>query len=266
MIFKDGVFAQFPLDKSKSGKDAPKWSLVAAAINSLWSSDGVFIMKLTDKALGKGAGQACKHFPTEMTICRDGIAYIWMRWAFEGGVSAGDGGGNFAVLSPQHFYAWGAYSYGTAMTNTTGKTKTKNEEALSKYDLTLDDLTTSTLNLDAAGKKFPYKNQNGDILTNLLSNTQDSFSNKQKLMAFSIPICDLDFVLGQGGKDGKGYHLKDRPGGYKGIEKSGITEYGACTCLMDPDWPKDLEGGVYDPPEKGYGDWVCKEEGWAENK
>ena len=249
-MFQHGTFADQPDDFIKVSEKAPNWALNTAAINALWGADKVFIMKLSDKAYGMGAGAACKSVFSPMGVCRDGVLHIWMRWSFAGPL-ASESVFLSATLSHTSFFVWGAYDFGSAQTKLTSTTK--NAESLKAYDLTLDELTTSALEVFAA-HGFPFTNQNGAILDNLRKEPLNL--DKSRLIQMTVPVCDLEVALG-------GHSLKKSPGQYdeKELEGNRVTWWGACTCAFDPKWPNKVD--QFKQPTGSYSADECQKSGWT---
>ncbi|KAL8826888.1 MAG: hypothetical protein Q9191_003523 [Dirinaria sp. TL-2023a] len=59
-------------------------ALAASAINAVWIQDKVVVIKINDSASDKGDGAACQAFPNR-TAYIDGVAYIFVKWAMDGG-------------------------------------------------------------------------------------------------------------------------------------------------------------------------------------
>ena len=206
-------------------------SLAASGINALWANDGVFILKISDTAYGKGDGEACKAYFNQ-TVCLDGVAHIWLRWKF------GDANElQYATLDPSSWDVRGAYF-----------TAGGNENRLSNYSLDLTMLTVSAVKtFDKYG--FPFQNQDQATIDFLKTNPTDL--KVADLLYFSIPVCDIDSVL-------MGKHLNDG----EGTEYvNGIQAWGACTCVQQPSWP--ITNATYADSGGAYVSGDCSGMGWG---
>ncbi|KAK4693215.1 hypothetical protein P7C71_g4138, partial [Lecanoromycetidae sp. Uapishka_2] len=212
-IFASGLFAQPQtigvFDPSIYGP------LTASAINTLWIEDGVFILKISDTSYGKGAGAACQAYPL-LTVCINGVAYLWLRWKFDGGdwdlQDEDEPEGQY--LDTTQWAVWGAYNSGG-----------KNAERLSNFSLDLPTLTDSAVKTFTQ-YGFPFTGQDAATVAFLESNPTDITT--ADFLYFSVPVCDMDAILG-------GKHLGTPYNDGSGTEP--IARYGACTCVQAASWP-----------------------------
>ena len=231
-------------------------ALAASAINALWASDGVFIMRISDSSYDDGKGtKACDAFP-EATICANDpglkgspwagggdLAYIWLRQSMTGGFAVGEGGIAWSTLNEDSMWVWGAYGRGKA-------DGTENANSLETYGLNLVSLTKSALETFQENG-FPFNNQNGATINALKKNPADT--TLETLLHISLPICNIDAILG-----GK----KLTHGNYK--DENPIVRYGACTCAQWEKWPSKVNGEetVYTPDVGGIPPDQCRKESW----
>lgn len=234
-------------------------ALAASAINALWASDGVFIMKISDKSYDDGSGtKACDAYPA-LTICNNDpglegtryagngdTAYIWLRHVMNGAIAIGEGVA-WSFLDEKKMFVWGAYARGT------GAEGSENANNLDEYGLNLVDMTISALRtFDENG--FPFRNQNGATITSLRDDPTDI--SLATLLHISLPLCDIDAIL-----DGK----KLTKGKY---DENPIVRYGPCTCAQYGKWPRlddDGEESLYTPDVGGIPEDQCRKESWKDH-
>lgn len=211
----------------------------ASGINTLWAQDLVFIIKISDATYGKGPGAACQAFPA-MTVCRDGVAYIFARWQVTG-ASATEWDITESHLDERNWNVWGAYAQGSA-------DGTDNKDQLAQYNWDLDSILTSVQKTLAINDTYPFTNQNGAAIDTLKGNV-GNFGDKSTLAFWSLPLCDIDSILGSG------RHLNPAE------DESGddpIIRWGSCTCVQQAKWRADLYSD-----DSGYGDSDCQSLGWG---
>ena len=220
MILAGGSFAALPQIPDTITNTGIQNALASSAINALWAADHVFVLKLTDKAYGRGTGAACNGRPN-MRVCKEGVAYYFLRWVT---TSSGDYRATRFInpLNVKNWNVWGAYKEGT------GPDGSANDNLLGKHGLDLSKILDSVLKTAAIAKgKYPFDNQNGALLDYLQSNPTDI--SPAALQFWNLPVCDMEAVIGSG------YHLPK-----EGYFLDVIPNLGPCTCMQDPNWPKDL--------------------------
>ena len=245
-MLKDGYFAQ-NVEVGTINKDV-YGALAASAINALWIQDGVFIIKITDAAYGKGTGKACKIFP-DLTACIDGVAYIFVRSQ----VYTGE-----PVTNLRERYNWQKWFVFGASSQGSGGDGTPNTPHLADYGLDTTVIAKASEKTQRA-HGFLYDNQNGDTIDHLIQAPTDLA--KENLMFFNLPICDIDAIIGSGKHlgppyDSVGEEAPDDP----------IAHWGYCTCQQVHGWPAD-KGYVVDASDGvvNYTPEECRELGWVSN-
>ena len=227
--------------------------MAAFAINSLWIQDKVLIIKISDGAYGKGAGAACKAFP-EQTVCIDGIAHIFVRMqTFEGAFPRGYDEGIHTTFNANSWFVFGMTTIGE------GAGGVKNANHLSEYYLDTKKIANSA-DKTQADYGFLYKNQTTATIKALTSGTQEL--KVENLMFWSIPVCDIDAIIGPEKALNKIVHSKKYPLHFP--SKDPIAFWGLCTCLQAKGWPdeyvlKDSSMVPWKPEE-------CRKRGWKKRK
>ena len=216
-------------------------ALAASAINALWASDKVFVIKISDSAYGKGKGGACKAFDPSFNVCINGVAHIVVRWQLYSDTDIAQGTVTSLYIDKLNWFVRGITTAGGS----------GNQDFLSLYKLKLPDIVASILKTFAANG-FPFTNQNGATINQLKAHPLDT--KQADLMFFSLPVCDIDGVLGPG------KHLVP-PNDASGDDP--IVRWGACTCAMQKNWPSG--NSIYANPASGISPAECKNQGWANN-
>lgn len=243
-IFKDGEFAsQSVVTNVPVLTESGIYSTFASSgINALWAQDLVFIIKISDSSYGKGAGAACKAFPT-MTVCVDGVAFIFARWSWTTMSPIDETSDINNYLDARSWQVWGAYAEGSAG-------GTPNVDQLTQYNLDLPTILTSVHKVLAINATYPFLNQNGATIAQLDDHTTDL--TEANLAFFSLPQCDIDSILGPS------RHLNG-PGDETGDDP--IVRWGACTCVQQSTWPASF----YPDNNSGYVLSDCQSMGWGNN-
>ncbi|KAG8532949.1 uncharacterized protein KY384_002827 [Bacidia gigantensis] len=222
-------------------------ALAASAINALWAQDQVFVIKITDKAYGKGAGAACKAFP-DQTACINGVAYIFAR--FQVTVVNGDQPDDYSRFERRSWFVFGIGPTGTAGDGT------KNANHLKDYGLELPDIALAVEKTwDEHG--FPFTDQNGATIQHLTTYPTDVAA--KDIMFFNLPVCDFDFTMGAG------KHLADAT--ERDVDDTVIDPivfWGLCTCYQQHGWPDSYTIPGTEPqlprdPED------CRNSGWVDD-
>ena len=157
-------------------------ALASAGINALWNEDKDFIIKMSDKTLGAGAGSACKALP-DMTYCdENGVAWIFMRWNWKQVLSSHS---TASMLNSQNWQVWGAY-------NSPANNPSGNQNQLEKYGLSLEIIAKSSWRVQ---QKYGFwTNQTAtatvdSVLANISNLSLD------QIVSWNMAVCDLDGVL-----------------------------------------------------------------------
>lgn len=159
-------------------------ALASAGINALWNEDKAFIVKMSDKTLGQGAGAACKQFPT-MTYCDpDGVAWLFMRWIYVIGPAVANGKLN-TILDKTQWQVWGAYDSLTG--NAAG-----NANNLGKYGLDLGTIARSAWRVQQAYGFWTDETPQATIASVQADITNLSLD---RIVSWNMLVCDLDGIL-----------------------------------------------------------------------
>ena len=181
-ILNGGQFASSSSSNVAPFPNAIYGALASAGINALWNEDKDFIIKMSDKTLGAGAGSACKALP-DMTYCdENGVAWIFMRWNWKQVLSSHS---TASMLNSQNWQVWGAY-------NSPANNPSGNQNQLEKYGLSLEIIAKSSWRVQ---QKYGFwTNQTAtatvdSVLANISNLSLD------QIVSWNMAVCDLDGVL-----------------------------------------------------------------------
>ena len=181
-ILNSGQFASSSASAVAPFPSAIYGALASAGINALWNEDKDFIIKMSDKTLGAGAGGACKALPS-MTYCdENGVAWIFMRWNWRQSLSAHS---TTSMLNYNDWQVWGAYD--SPPNNPSG-----NKNQLEKYGLSLETVAKSSWRVQ---QQYGFWTDQtapatvSSVIKNIANLSLD------QIVSWNMAVCDLDGVL-----------------------------------------------------------------------
>ena len=236
-VLSSGAFAQIP--QVTVFPPGIFGALATTAINALWVEDGVFMVKMSDSAYGRGPGSACGEYQ-DQGICVNGVAWILLRWHISTSsmkpvaphpgphpsrIRRDPGDMFLAYINSDDAPAWGIGPHGAPVNGAA------NANHLTEFKLSLDDVMHS-IDKTYSGHGFPFTNQNGATLDELTDNPTDF--EPSDLTFFSLPVCDIDAVFAKIGA--LHFNQVDPYTDFPGPDDF-LLRWVVCTCQLSDKWP-----------------------------
>ena len=194
-------------------------------VNGIWLADGVFIVKMTDKAMHNPKGGVCAQH-SDVSVCdpdHPGTAYFFIRWRSKESVLA-DPQNGVEPIDPKKWHVRGAYDSGTDK-DEDGHTNTNH----------LPDIGLDLLTIARSAERT--QQEKGLLFVDDYATVSDQLIKeniKLKLddvIRWNLPVCDIEAILAANGYD----HLKGGKDNKDQMWYTGIP----CSCRTIKGWGDD---------------------------